>query len=223
MAKYIIQLRKGIKYVDENGATLLNPDGTPVRDDWAAYTAQEDHLDPLEGELVLEYEIVRGTNKKTPRIKIGDGVSTFADLDYISVDSFILPTQATITITPNNWMMVDCDENIIDSNGNIVGADGTIVTYGYYKTDDNGNIIDEEEKIVRNRYVQFVKVDNATITANSKIDIQLSPSDIIIFHEKDITFTVINSGGYVRVCLVGQKPSNQYTFNVTITEVIDNA
>lgn len=93
MTKYIFQLRRGTRYVDNNGSTLLNPDGTPVRDDWATYTAQEHHLNPLAGELVLEYEVVNGTGKKMPRLKIGDGESTFAELDYISVDSFILPKQ----------------------------------------------------------------------------------------------------------------------------------
>ena len=189
LGKYIFQLRRGTRYVDENGATLLNEDGTPVRDDWAAYTAQENHLDPLEGELVVEYEVVNGTGKKTPRLKLGDGVSVFADLDYISVDSFILPTQATITIYPDKWEAVK---------------------------DENGNVVD-------NRYIQYVTVNNATITPNSKIDIQPSPSDIAVFYEKDVTFTVINAGGQVRVCVVGRAPTNEYTFNATVTEVIGNA
>ena len=217
--KYVFQLRRGTRYVDVNGATLLNPDGTPVRDDWAAYTSQAVHINPLEGELVLEYE-VDPSGKKTPRLKIGDGVSTFAELPYMSVDSFILPTQATVTIEPDKWMMVDCDGNIIDSNGNIVGADGVVTTHGYYEVDGDGNIIDDEEKIIKNRYVQFVQVANAIITPNSKVDIQPSPSDLVVFSEKDITFTAINAGGHVRVCIVGQKPTNQYTFNATVTEVV---
>ena len=188
MAKYIFQLRNGTKYVDENGATILNPDGTPFRDDWATYTAQEGHLDPLEGELVLEYEIVKGTNKKTPRLKIGDGVSTFAELDYISVDSFLLPTPASITLVPDGWMEV-----IEDSN------------------------------VVPNRYYQPVTVHNAIVTPNSKIDLQPSPTDLAIFAQKDITLTAINAGGNVRVCLVGQKPTQTYTIQVTVTEVVDNA
>lgn len=98
MSKYIFQLRRGTRYVDGAGNTLLNEDGTPMRDDWATYTNQEDHLDPQEGELVLEYEVNPETGKKTPRLKIGDGISIFAALDYISVDSFILPKQPT-TIT----------------------------------------------------------------------------------------------------------------------------
>lgn len=190
--KYIFQLRRGTRYVDNNGATLLNPDGTPVRDDWATYTAQADHLDPLEGEMVLEYEVVLSTGKKTPRIKIGDGVSVFADLEYISVDSFVLPTQATVTIYPDAWLAVDAD----------------------------GNIAEETEGVVTNRYIQYVDVKNATITPNSKVDLQPTPEDLVVFHEKDLAFTAINAGGQVRVCVIGQKPTNEYTFKATVTEVV---
>lgn len=221
--RHIFQLRRGIRYVDETGATLLNPDGTPVRDDWRTYTERADHTNPLDGELVVEFEYNPVTGKKMPRFKLGYDDRDFADLEYISPDSFVLPTQATVTINPNDWMIVDCDGNIIDSSGNIVGADGNIITEGYYEIDDDGNIIDGEDKIMKNRYVQFVKVINATVTPNSKVDIQPSPSDLTIFREKDITFTAINAGGNVRVCVVGQKPINQYTFNATVTEVVDNA
>ena len=217
--KYIFQLRRGERYVDNNGATLLNLDGTPIKDDWSTYTDQENHINPLEGELVLEYEVYPN-GKKIPRLKIGDGENTFANLEYMSVDSFILPVQATITINPDNWMMVDCDGNIIDSKGNIIGIDETVVEEGYYEIDDDGNIIDDEEKIVKNRYVQFVKVANAIVTPNSKVDMQPSPTDLAVFHEKDLAFTTINAGGHVRVCLIGQKPTNQYTFDVTVTEVV---
>ena len=174
--KYLFKLRRGIKYVDENGATLLNPDGTPVRDDWATYTG----LIPQDGELVLEYEVVNGTGKKTPRLKIGDGENVFADLEYISVDSFILPTPATIHLS-TNWTK-DAD----------------------------------------NRYYQVVTVQNAIVTSNSKIDLQIDPKDLTIFHEKDLAFVAENEDGVVRVYCVGQIPKNEYDLSCTITEVAAN-
>ena len=190
MAKYVFQLRRGTKYVDANGALLLNPDGTPVRDDWTTYTAQTVHINPLEGELVLEYEENTITGKKTPRLKIGDGFSTFAELPYMSVDSFILPTPASITLLPNSWKPV-CD--------------------------------DETGEPIENRYYQYVNVNNAVITPNSKVDLQPSPEQLAIFAQKDITFTAINAGGNVRICVVGQKPTGEYIMNATVTEVADNA
>lgn len=188
MSKHIFQLRRGTRYVDATGATLLNPDGTPVRDDWATYTAQENHLDPLAGELVLEYEENPDTGKKTPRLKIGDGENTFANLEYISVDSFILPTPASVTVYANKWQPVK-DENGVD---------------------------------VPNRYYQEVTVQNATITPNSKVDLQITPEDLVVFHEKDVSFTTVNDDGNVRVCIIGQQPTNNYTLRATVTEVIIN-
>ena len=85
MAKYIVQLRRGIKETQ--------PDGTVTRDDWATYTEEKpDESIPRAGELVLEYD------NGIPRLKIGNGTDPFEKLPYMSVDSFILPTPTTITL-----------------------------------------------------------------------------------------------------------------------------
>jgi hypothetical protein len=89
MAKYIFQLRRGWKY-DEDPETGL------ARDDWATYEAKEDHIKPLEGELVLEYD------NGIPRLKIGNGVDEFSALPYMSVDSFILPKPALVHLS-TDW------------------------------------------------------------------------------------------------------------------------
>jgi hypothetical protein len=107
--KYIFQLRRGTRYVDDAGATLLNEDGTPVRDDWTTYTAQTDHLNPLDGELVVEFEYNPTTGKKTPRFKIGCDNKAFADLEYISPDSFILPKPISVTLYANKWEQASDD------------------------------------------------------------------------------------------------------------------
>ena len=43
--------------------------------------------------------------------------------------------------------------------------------------------------------------------------------DKAVFYEKDITFVTENDGGVVTVYAIGQKPQNDYTIQVTITEV----
>ena len=86
MSKYVFQLRRGWK------------DDATGRDDWAQYEAQENHMKPLEGELVLEYD------NGIPRLKIGDGVHEFSQLKYMSVDSFILPTPISVTIYADKWI-----------------------------------------------------------------------------------------------------------------------
>ena len=187
--KYIFQLRNGVRYVDENGKTLLNADGTPVRDDWTTYTNQEDHLNPLDAELVVEFEYNPKTGKKTPRFKLGYDNNIFANLEYISPDSFVLPTPSSVTIYPDKWVQM---------------------------TDENGNAI-------ANRHYQYVTINNATITPNSKVDLQPKPEDLVVFHEKDLAFMAVNSGGQVRICVIGQVPTQEYTMQVTVTEVAENA
>ena len=169
--QYICQLRRGIK------------DDSIGRDDWATYESQSDHMKPLAGELVLEYD------NGIPRLKIGDGIREFSALPYMSVDSFILPTPASITLFPEEW----------------------------------NPVLDENEEAIPNRFYQPVTVNNAIITPNSKVDLQPSPEDLAIFHEKDLTFTAINSEGNIRVCVIGQRPTQEYTMQVTVTEVAENA
>ena len=171
MARYIIQLRRGTK------------------EQWEAYEENKpEESMPLAGELVVEYD------NGIPRLKIGDGSTPYSKLPYMSVDSFILPTHASITIygsedaenaDKNQW------EDDIDENGN-------------------------------NRYKQLVDVDNATITANSKVDLQPTPEMLAIFREKDATFVAENEDGVVTVYCLGQKPANTYVIPVTITEIAIN-
>ena len=98
----------------------------------------------------------------------------------MSVDSFILPTPATIHLS-KNWIK-DAD----------------------------------------NRYYQVVTVQNAIVTPNSKIDLQVSPEDLTVFYEKDLAFVAENEDGAVRVYCVGQIPQNEYNLQCTVTEVITN-
>lgn len=175
MKRYIVQLRRGKKITDSNGNI--------IKDDWAKYTQDKpDEAIPLPGEIVLEYD------NGIPRLKIGDGINPFSKLAYMSVDSFLLPTPASITLVPDGWIPVM-----------------------------------EDGENVPNRYYQFVTVNNAVITSNSKVDLQPSPEQLANFAQKDVTFTTINAGGNVRVCLVGQKPTQTYTIQATITEVVENA
>lgn len=161
MAKYVFQLRRGWK------------DDITGRDDWAKYEAQANHIIPLEGELVLEYD------NGIPRLKIGDGVHEFSALPYMSVDSFILPKPVTVTLYADRWNQASSD-----------------------------------------RYSQVVTVANATITPNSKVDLQPSSEQLSIFHEKDLAFVAENEDGVVSVFCVGQIPTNDYIIQATVTEVI---
>ena len=68
-----------------------------------------------------------------------------------------------------------------------------------------------------NRYSQVVSI--ADITANSKVDLQPTTEQLMIFYEKDITFVTENENGVVTVYCIGQKPTMDYDMQATITEV----
>lgn len=178
---YIFQMRRGERKVDAKGETLKNEDGTPVRDDWGTYSkksVEEGYIRPQAGELLVEFEATPA-GKKIPRLKIGDGIHDFPELDYIGLESFIFaPAYESVTLAANAWI---------------------------------NNAGDSES------YYQQIRLDK--VTANSKVDIQLSPSDLVTLKEKQITFTTVNDGGTVSVHAIGQKPEQDYTIYATITEV----
>lgn len=68
-----------------------------------------------------------------------------------------------------------------------------------------------------NLYSQVVSIDG--VTKYSQVDLTPSVEQLVIFYEKDLTFVTENEGGVVTVYVIGQKPTNDYTIQVTITEV----
>lgn len=66
-------------------------------------------------------------------------------------------------------------------------------------------------------YEQKVSVPGATV--NSQVDLTPSVEQLAIFHEKDLAFVTENVNGEIFVYAVGQKPTNDYTIQVTLTEV----
>ena len=177
MSKYVCCPRRGYKVIEE--------DGSVSRNDWLEYESDPDYTKPQLGELVIEFEYNKKTDIMIPRIKFGDGEHNFTDLPYMSADSFVLPTQASVTVYSDKWEQA----------------------------------LDENNQKIPNRFYQYVTVQNATITPYSRVDLQPSPEQLVIFRDKDITFTTVNANGNVRVCLVGQPPVNTYTMQTMITEV----
>ena len=68
-----------------------------------------------------------------------------------------------------------------------------------------------------NYYSQIVTIEG--VTENSKVDLTPTAEQLKIFREKDLLFVSENEGGVVTVYVIGQKPNNDYTIPVTITEV----
>lgn len=66
-------------------------------------------------------------------------------------------------------------------------------------------------------YSQVVEIEG--ITEYSQVDLTPSIEQLVIFYEKDLGFVTENEDGVVTVYAIGQKPENDYTIQVTITEV----
>ena len=73
--------------------------------------------------------------------------------------------------------------------------------------------VSDEDK----RHSQVVEIKKAT----NKSQVDLTPDDdqLAVFYKKDIGFVTKNENGKVTVIAIGQKPENDYTIQVTLTEV----
>ena len=67
-------------------------------------------------------------------------------------------------------------------------------------------------------YSQVVAVEGVSV--NSMVNLQPSVEQLEIFHDKDLAFSTENDGGVVTVFVIGDKPSNDYTIQATIMEVV---
>ena len=67
-------------------------------------------------------------------------------------------------------------------------------------------------------YSQVVEVEGVSV--NSMVNLQPSVEQLEIFHEKDIAFSTENEAGVVTVYVIGDRPSNDYTIQATIMEVV---
>ena len=69
-------------------------------------------------------------------------------------------------------------------------------------------------------YSQVVSIPG--ITECSKVDLQPNTEQLSIFHAKDLAFVAENEDGVVTVFCIGQKPTMDYTIQITVTEVVVN-
>lgn len=67
------------------------------------------------------------------------------------------------------------------------------------------------------RHSQIVEVKG--VTDKSQVDLTPNIQQLEIFYEKDVTFVTKNESSKVTVFAIGQKPTNDYNIQVTITEL----
>ena len=163
MAKYIVQHRRGT----------------------AAQWADKDTIIPKEGEIVIEIDEENSLHK----LKIGDGVHTYAELAYLMAGDDIvtqvlaqaLPRVATVTLDVNKWKKVTHKSD---------------PKLGYYR--------------------QLITVDG--ITEYSKLDLRPSADMLAEFTDLNIAFVTENRRGVMYAYSVGDVPLKTYEMQATITE-----
>lgn len=69
-----------------------------------------------------------------------------------------------------------------------------------------------------NQHYQVVEVEG--ITLNTKVNLQPTLEQLEVFRNKELTFTTKNENGVVTVYAIGDKPTMDYTMQVTLTEVV---
>ena len=90
-------------------------------------TAQEwsevgDIVIPLDGEIVIEKD---DSGNHLHRLKIGDGVTPYGQLPYLSVDNFVMTKQKYVTLHADRW--ID-DENNALKHYQIVEVANALIT-----------------------------------------------------------------------------------------------
>ena len=66
-------------------------------------------------------------------------------------------------------------------------------------------------------YSQIIELDG--ITMYSQVDLKPSVAQLAEFYDKDLAFVTENEDGIVTVYAIGDKPANDHTMQVAITEV----
>lgn len=66
----------------------------------------------------------------------------------------------------------------------------------------------------------YQRVEIPEVTSNTQVDLTPSVEQLAIFYDKELAFVTENNNGIVTVFAIGQKPKNDYSIQVTLTEVV---
>jgi hypothetical protein len=138
--------------------------------------------------------------------------------DVIYVDTYQLAVQNGYRGTFEEWLTTLCP--YVGENGNwwVGGNDTGVATYKI-ATARLSSVTLESAKWTGtdNLHSQVVNIEN--ITEFSKVDLLPSVEQLAIFESKNVTFVTENEDGVVTVFAIGDKPTQNYTMQVSITEV----
>lgn len=161
------------------------------------------------------------------QLELGDTATPYEK--YIG-DQYTVAADGTVngmtSVSPVMSIFPDTDNALIDCEYN---RDSNEVLKEVLKFIDQGGTTPAVARIVDiflsaeawvekdEYYSQVVSVEGAT--SRSQVDLTPSVEQLAIFHDKDLAFVTENVGGVVTVYAIGQKPTNDYTMQATVTEV----
>ena len=101
---------------------------------------------------------------------------------------------------------------IVEKAAELSQNSGSIARIGY------ATLLADAWKGEEGLYAQIVSIDGTT--PNTQVDLTPSVEQLAVFYNKDLAFVTENANGVVTVYAIGQKPQNDYTIQVTMTEVV---
>lgn len=136
--------------------------------------------------------------------------------DVIYVDTYQLAVQNGYQGTFEEWLTTLCP--YVGENGHWwVGSNDTGVVAFVAPKLSSVTLEASKWAGTDNLHSQVVNIEN--ITEFSKVDLLPSVEQLAIFASKNVTFVTENEDGVVTVFAIGDKPMQDYTMQVSITEV----
>ena len=161
-------------------------------------------------DVVMKYlqnnvEMLKGKNGDTPQM----GVDYFTEADIQEFIGKVVSKIANLGIYALKEEVSEISElkKIVD----------TLYAKSLVKTATIDLLASAWTEDSNNQYSQVVVVDG--VTKYSKIDLQPTAEQLVIFYEKDLSFVAENEDGVVTVYCIGKPPLNNYVIQATVTEV----
>lgn len=200
-AKWAVENALTVQYI------LATPIETPLTEEEIAYykklkthyhntTVINDHNAHMAIKYAADTEIFLRDNQPKPT----DEQILDAVIKYASQNGVQVPTDDHIAAVIAKYLR----ENTIDTGSKLTIGTANLLADKW---------VDRSE----NLHSQVVAIDG--VTPYSQVDLTPSVEQLAVFYEKDLTFVTENEDGIVTVYAIGQKPTNDYTIQVTIKEV----
>lgn len=166
----------------------------------------------VRAKLTKQAERIHNAKIKIRNILVGFGlVSSSANIDVCAEALSEIKNNGAVTKIIENGEIFTIPKGYHNGEGKIICASGSsarIVNIELYAANWVGG---------SSPYSQVVEISG--ISAKSKVDLTPSVEQLEIFYEKDLSFVTENENGIVTVYVIGQKPTNDYTIQATVTEV----